>query len=164
MTGSKEPKQDTVEIQKELFGKGRASAKYQDLILGQRGFLPLLRYEFIIGLSSRVPGAFGLWLRKKLYPLLLGGVGKNVVFGIDVILRHPKKIFIGDNVVIDDYCVLDAKGTGNKGIVIGNGVFLGRNTILNCKNGDIVIEDHANIGFNCMVFSASDRIELSRDP
>jgi len=34
-------------------------------------------------------------------------------------------------------------------------VFVGRNTILSCKNGDIVIGDHANIGFNCEIFSAS---------
>ena len=39
--------------------------------------------------------------------------------------------------------------------VIGNGVFVGRNTILSCKNGDIVIEDDANLGFNCEIFSAS---------
>jgi acetyltransferase-like isoleucine patch superfamily enzyme len=52
-------------------------------------------------------------------------------------LRHPHKI-IGDNVVIDDLCCLDAKGTDNRGITIGNGVFVGRNTILSCKNGDIV--------------------------
>ena len=45
---------------------------------------------------------------------------------------------IGDNVVIDDLCCLDAKGTDNHGITIGNGVFVGRNTILSCKNGDIV--------------------------
>ena len=33
--------------------------------------------------------------------------------------------------------------------------FLGRNAILSCKNGDIVIEDDANIGFNTEIFSAS---------
>ena len=39
--------------------------------------------------------------------------------------------------------------------LLGDGVFIGRNTILSCKNGDITIEDGANIGFNCEVFSAS---------
>ena len=34
-------------------------------------------------------------------------------------------------------------------------MFVGRNSILSCKNGDIVLEDGANIGFNCEVFSAS---------
>ena len=60
-----------------------------------------------------------------------------------------------DNVVIDDNCLLDAKGETNRGIRIGNGVFIGRNTILSCKNGDIELGDGANIGFNCEVFSAS---------
>ena len=99
--------------------------------------------------------AWASFLRSKLYPLVLGAVGRNVVFGVNVTLRHPHKIHIGDNVVIDDQCCLDAKGTDNPGITIGNGVFIGRNTILSCKNGDIVIEDHANIGFNCEIFSAS---------
>ena len=76
--------------------------------------------------------------------------------------RHPHKIRIGDNVVIDDQCCLDAKGTDNTGIVIGQGVFVGRNTILSCKNGDIVLADRANIGFNCEIFSAS-RVSVGPD-
>ena len=57
--------------------------------------------------------------------------------------------------VIDDNCLLDAKGESNRGIRIGSGVFIGRNSILSCKNGDIELGDGANIGFNCEVFSAS---------
>ena len=34
-------------------------------------------------------------------------------------------------------------------------MFIGRNTILSCKNGDIELGDGANIGFNCELFSAS---------
>ena len=33
--------------------------------------------------------------------------------------------------------------------------FVGRNTILSCKNGDIELGEGANIGFNCEIFSAS---------
>ena len=112
--------------------------------------------------SSWVPGALGLFLRARLYPLVLGAVGRNVVFGVNVTLRHPHKIALGDNVVVDDQCCLDAKGVDNRGIVIGNGVFVGRNTILSCKNGDIVIEDRANLGFNCEIFSAS-RVRVGSD-
>ena len=148
-------KEKTVEIQKVVFGKGGKMKKYQELILGEGGVGRLVKYELIIGLSSWVPGACGLFLRSKLYPLLLGHVGENVTFGVGVVVRHPHKIFIGDNVVVDDYCVLDAKGSDNKGITIGDGVFIGRNTILNCKNGDIILEDNVNIGFNSMIFSAS---------
>lgn len=147
---------ETIEIQKELFKKGGSLGKYQDLVIGRKSFFRLLQYELIIGLSKGMPGALGLWLRSKLYPVLLGRSGKNVIFGAGVVLRHPHKIFIGDNVVIDDQCVLDAKGQNNEGIFIGNGVFLGRNTILNCQNGDIYLEDGVNIGSNVTVFSASE--------
>ena len=150
-------------IQQELFNEQRSkSDKYRELFIGRPGIGALLVYETAMLLASWVPGALGLVLRSRLYPLILGSVGRNVVFGVNVALRHPHKIHIGDNVVIDELCCLDAKGTDNAGITIGNGVFVGRNTILSCKNGDIVIEDRANIGFNCEIFSAS-RVRVGKD-
>jgi acetyltransferase-like isoleucine patch superfamily enzyme len=142
--------------QEQLFAKGTsAQQKYSALIVGQPGVVALLKYEFVVMLSQACPGALGLALRKALYPVLLGSCGRNVVFGQNVVLRHPHKIHIGSNVVIDDNCLLDAKGETNRGIRIRDGVFVGRNTILSCKNGDIELADGANIGFNCEVFSAS---------
>ncbi|MEZ5294006.1 MAG: acyltransferase [Vicinamibacterales bacterium] len=143
-------------IQQELFDERKSRvAKYQDLVVGRPGLGALVAYELVMLLASWVPGALGLFLRARLYPLVIGTVGRNVVFGANVTLRHPHKIAIGDNVVIDDQCCLDAKGTDNRGIVLGSGVFVGRNTILSCKNGDILVEDRANLGFNCEIFSAS---------
>ncbi|MCO5043888.1 MAG: acyltransferase [Kiritimatiellae bacterium] len=150
---------ESVEIQKELFApKKSALAKYRDLVVGRPGLLALLRYELITAFSY-CPGAFGLFVRSKLYPRLLGACGRGVVFGTGVVLRHPHKIRIGNDVVVDDHCVLDAKGQSNEGISIGSGVFIGRNSILSCKNGDIVLGDGANIGFNCEVFSGA-RVEI----
>jgi len=142
--------------QEQLFAPGRSSrAKYADLIVGRPGLAALLKYEFVIMFAQSWPGALGLAIRKALYPMLLGSCGRNVVFGQHVVLRHPHKVHIGSNVVIDDHCLIDAKGESNRGIRIGDGVFIGRNTILSCKNGDIDVADQANIGFNCEVFSAS---------
>jgi acetyltransferase-like isoleucine patch superfamily enzyme len=142
--------------QDQLFDSRRsARRKYADLVVGREGWGALIRHEAVTLASQHVPGALGFALRKTLYPLLLGACGRNVLFGQNVVLRHPHKIRIGDNVVIDDNCLVDAKGDANRGIGIGSGVFIGRNTILSCKNGDIVIEDGANIGFNCEIFSAS---------
>jgi acetyltransferase-like isoleucine patch superfamily enzyme len=147
---------DIPRVQDELSQRGTsAREKYSMLIVGRRGWGSLLKHELIVLLSQSVPGALGLALRKTLYPLLLGSCGRRVVFGQNVVLRHPHKIHIGDDVVIDDNCLIDAKGASNAGIRIGNGVFIGRNTILSCKNGDIVIDAGANIGFNCEIFSAS---------
>ena len=57
--------------------------------------------------------------------------------------------------VVDDNCLLDAKGRDNKGIDIAGGCFVGRNSILSCKNGDISLGEKVNVGFNCEVFSGS---------
>ncbi len=142
--------------QEQLFAPGTSSLdKYATLVVGRSGMFALIKYEAIVTFTQSVPGALGLALRKTFYPLLLGSCGRHVVFGQNVVLRHPHKIHLGDNVVVDDNCLLDAKGASNQGIRIGSGVFIGRNTILSCKNGDIDIADGANIGFNCEIFSAS---------
>jgi len=132
-----------------------ARARYQNLNVGRPGWWPLVRYEAAMLLASGCPGALGLLLRSRLYKGLLGACGRNVFFGVGVTLRHPHKIRIGDNVVIDDGCVLDAKGYSNEGITIGSGVFVGRHSSVNTKDGSVVLEDGVNIGTFCTVFSAS---------
>ena len=149
--------------QDQLFAGGQsARERYSALVVGRPGWGALLHYEAVQMLGQNVPGAFGLAMRKTLFPTLLGACGRNVIFGQNVVLRHPHKIRIGDNVAIDDNCLIDAKGESNAGITIGSGAFVGRNSILSCKNGDITIEQGANIGFNCEVFSAS-RVSIGRD-
>ncbi|PYQ12644.1 MAG: hypothetical protein DMF80_16965 [Acidobacteria bacterium] len=132
-----------------------ALGKYQDLVVGSRSLPRLLLHEAVVTATSWVPGALGLALRRVGYRWLLGAVGRNVTFGHGVVLRHPNKIRIGDDVVVDDLVVLDAKGENNQGITIGSGVFLGRGTILSCKDGDITLGDHVNIGFHSEIFSGS---------
>jgi acetyltransferase-like isoleucine patch superfamily enzyme len=149
--------------QDQLFAPGMSgAAKYSALVVGRPGLGALLKYECVVSLAQARAGALGLALRKRLYPLLLGSCGRNVVFGQNVVLRHPHKVHIGSNVVIDDNCLVDAKGESNTGIRIGDGVFVGRNTILSCKNGDIDLGAGANVGFNCEIFSAS-RVTIGRN-
>jgi acetyltransferase-like isoleucine patch superfamily enzyme len=156
-------RRDVARAQDQLFrAPGGARAKYSALVIGRPGWGALFKHELVTLCTQSVPGALGLVLRKTCYPWLLGGCGRNVVFGQNVVLRHPHKIHIADDVVIDDQCLLDAKGETNGGIRIGRGVFIGRNTILSCKNGDIEIADGANVGFNCEIFSAS-RVRVGKD-
>ena len=141
---------------------GSKLGQYQDLVVGSRSLWQLVKFELVTLFASGVPGALGIFLRSKLYPSILGRVGRGVVFGAHVTFRHPHKIMIGDGCVIDDHCMLDAKGNKNQGITLGERVFLGRNTILSCKDGDIVLEDRVNFGFNCDVFSAN-RVVVGAD-
>ncbi len=128
-----------------------AFGRYQDLALGNNSLWYLFKYELILLFSSWVPGALGLVLRKVLYPLILSSVGRNVIFGQGVTIRHGEKINIGDNVIIDDNAVLDAKGSSNSGIVIGDDTIISRGVVLSCKNGDINIGKHCTVGINSLV-------------
>jgi acetyltransferase-like isoleucine patch superfamily enzyme len=133
-----------------------ALKKYQEVVVGEASIIKLIKYEILTIFLSALPGAGGLVLRKIFYKSLFGKVGKNVVFGKSLTIRHPQKIHIGDNVIIDDYAVLDAKGKDNEGILIGNDVMIGRNTVISCKNGDIIIGDNSNIAINCFIQSAKE--------
>jgi acetyltransferase-like isoleucine patch superfamily enzyme len=139
-----------------IFESGESRrGRYQQLMIGRSGWGPLVHYELVMTLAGPMPGALGLLLRSRLFPGLLGRCGRNVFFGTGVVLRHPHKIRIGNNVVIDDGVVLDAKGRSNDGITIGDGVFVGRHSIIQTKDGNIVLEDGVNISSFCSVFSAS---------
>lgn len=151
------------EMQAKLTDPERSALrKYQELVVGSGSLRDLLKYEILVTLVGPLPGALGLAARKVLFPHLFRSVGRNVVFGRSVTLRHPHKISIGDNVVIDDYAVLDAKGETNEGIVIGDDVLIGRSTVLSCKDGDIAIGDNTNIAMNCFIQSAR-KVEIGRD-
>lgn len=128
-----------------------AFGRYQDLALGSNSTWYLIKYELIMLFASWVPGALGLVLRKILYPFIIGSVGRNVIFGQGVAIRHGLKIEIGDGVIIDDGAVLDAKGGINKGMSIGANTIISRNVVLSCKNGDISIGENCTIGISTLV-------------
>ena len=146
---------ESIHIQREVASKSKMKL-YADLVVGKPGFGALLKYELITFFTTWVPGALGLWLRGKLYPLLLGSCGRGCVFGHGVVLRHPHKIHLGAGTVVDDGVLLDAKGDSHQGIFLGEGSFVGRASILSCKNGDIRLGDRTNIGFHCEVVSGGE--------
>lgn len=141
-------------VGKALQGGGGLKA-YQDLVLGSRSLGFLVLYELVMLASLWVPGALGLFLRKFLYPLLLGQCGKGCLFGRGVVLRHPRKIRLGRGVVVDDNALLDAKGEDNQGLTLGDGVYIGRNSIVYTKGGDIELAAGVNVSHNCELFSSN---------
>ena len=141
-------------VGKALKGGGGLAA-YQDLVLGSRSWGFLLLHELVMLASQWVPGALGLFLRKLLYPLLLGSCGRGCLFGRGVSLRHPRKLFLGQGVVVDEGALLDAKGQDNRGVFLGDGVFVGRNSIVYTKGGDIELAAGVNISHNCELFSSN---------
>ncbi len=127
--------------------------KYAALVVGEFSFLKLLRYELITSLFGSLPGAFGLLMRRIFYPLLFKEIGRGVVFGRNVVLRHCDKIKIGDRVIIDDYTLLDARGAGEEGIVIEDDVIINRGCVIQAKVGSIHIGRRCDVGAGTHIVS-----------
>jgi len=129
--------------------------KYRELNYGPLSAGKALYAELVFCLFGPLSGAAGLFCRKLFYRPLFGRISRNVIFGRNVTIRHPSKIRLGAGTVIDDGAVLDAKGEGNEGLMIGSGVYIGRNTIVYCKGGSITLGDRVNLAANCQVFSSN---------
>lgn len=135
--------------------------QYQDLFVGSRSFVDLIRYEVITSLFQSFPGALGILLRAKIYPILFKRCGKNTVFGRNITLRVTKRIALGNSNLVDDNAVLDAKGHRELTfITCGDEVEISRNTILSCKGkGSITIGNFVSIGRNVLI-SARESIKI----
>jgi acetyltransferase-like isoleucine patch superfamily enzyme len=149
-------KQEKAKASTVLSDPGSSSyRKYKAIAYGNVTFGYVVGAELAALLLSGMPGAAGLLLRKIFYRPLFRDIGRNVIFGRNVTIRHGRKIRLGSNIILDDNAVLDAKGEGNTGILIDDNVFVGRNTILNCKGGNIAVQRDVSISGNCELFSSN---------
>ena len=141
-------------LQQNLAEHGASRARqYREIVVGAgESWAELAYFEVVTCLCGSLPGALGLALRAVLYPRLFGRIGRSVAFGRGVVLRHARRIALGDAVLVDDDCVLDARGAGD-GLTIGEGTLVSRGTILSCKEGSIHIGARANFGWRCVVSS-----------
>lgn len=142
---------------RDVFGNSRTSAldRYRALTFPDGGMLLFSLYELATMVVLPAPGAVGYLLRKKLLRPLFGGLGRNVIIGRSCVFRHPRRIYLEDNVAIDDYCMLDARGCGDEGMHIGAGTIIGRECVIKSKAGGVSIGRNVNIGARSYIVSHS---------
>jgi len=128
---------------------------YQAKVLGNSSSLSLLGYELSTLLLSNLSGGLGYVLRKRFYRGLFNNVGSGVIFGKGLVLRHPGKITLGNRVAVDDYSLLDASGTADQEIEIGDDVIVSRNCVIQAKLGPVAIGNKTDIGCNTIITSCS---------
>lgn len=128
---------------------------YMSLTVGSVGFAKFLLYEFLTSVFGLIPGGLGILLRKKLYPFLFANSGKGLIIGRNVVLRHPAKIYLRDNVTIDENTLLDGRGSGDEGVFIDDNVIINRNCMIQAKAGAIKIGKRTTIGSNSVLISMS---------
>jgi galactoside O-acetyltransferase len=91
-----------------------------------------------------------MWLTThEIYSLGLKKFGNNVLISRKASFYGNKEIIIGNNVRIDDYCIL----SGN--ITLENNIHIGAYCALYGKFG-IVMEDYTGLSPRCTIFSATD--------
>jgi galactoside O-acetyltransferase len=88
----------------------------------------------------------------ELATLKFKAVGKNVYISKKASLYGIENISIGDNVRIDDFCILSA---GIGGIIIGSYVHIAVYTSL-IGSGRIEIEDFSNLSSRISIYSSND--------
>ena len=89
------------------------------------------------------------YTEKELSELGLKKYGKNVLISRKCSIYSPEKISIGDNVRIDDFCILSGE------ITLGSNIHIGAYCGLYGQYG-IEFEDYTGLSPRCTVFSATD--------
>ena len=149
------PSKNTIKV-KDVIKNQSAFTAYRTLMYGNSSLGFVIWAEFLQFFLSGMAGAAGIFLRSKLYKTLFGSVDGKVIIGRNVVLRHPHKIKLGKKVVLDDNSMIDAKGIDNNGIVMGDEVFIGRGSIIYCKNGNITLGDRVSVSSSCTLFSSNE--------
>jgi acetyltransferase-like isoleucine patch superfamily enzyme len=133
---------------------GSSWRRYQRIMIGSHSLAPSLFYEFCIMLAP-VSGALGLVLRKLFWPRLFGACGPRVQFGSGIVLRHPRRIHLGERVVISEGCVLDGRNEGSEeAIVLGDDVMGAPYAVLEGKAAKIRIGARCGIGAQAIILAA----------
>jgi len=136
-------------------GQGSALSRYRDVVVGSTSWLTFLYFEWCM-LLAPIPGAAGIVLRKLFWPSLFGSCGRGVLFGVNIVLRHPGRVHLGSSVVLSEGCILDARNSEEeRAIVLEDNVILSSNVMLSCKDGSISIGRDTGINAQAIIQSTS---------
>ena len=124
---------------------------------------------FIIqALLRYCPFKFAISLRRFSYRFFFKKFGRNITIYDSVVIKYPSDIELGDNVTINQFCFIAAKG----GLKIGNDTMIGAGSkIVTTSHGfddittpmrlqpmsfkSITIEDDVWLGFNAIITGGS---------
>ena len=138
-------------IQQQLSQSGSLQ-KYRSIVIGNKGAITFLLYEFLTTIICPLPGSLGIYARRFFMPLLFNRFDCKIIMKQNVAFRRPHQIRIGNNVILENGVTIDVKSNSGA-IEINDDVHIGKNTILSCLGGSIIIGKGTCIGKNCRLGS-----------
>lgn len=82
-------------------------------------------------------------------PADLKHLGENVIIGKTVRIRHPERVSIGDNCIIDDFAYIST------GLELGKCCHISSNVTISGGEGNVKVGDYSTISANCSIHAGS---------
>jgi acetyltransferase-like isoleucine patch superfamily enzyme len=142
-------------------GLGHKMARYMHRVTGGHSWARYIWQGTVLTLLSGLPTLLASELRARAYRTVLGGIGQGCTIERDVRLMVPRRIFLGDGVVIGEGCLLDAN-TPQGRIELQDDVRLSQGAYIVVGRGEVVIGPRSHVGHRCLMYGTRG-IQIGRD-
>ncbi len=127
--------------------KDSAWRLYGQRVAGTTRLSSILKYDLVTGLLGPAPGGLGVWLRARVYRVILRRIAKTSYLSSNVMLRHPQNIVLGERTFIDSFVYLEGISDHPQGgIEIGDGTYIHMFCVISATYNGFV-----HIGRNCSI-------------
>ncbi len=123
---------------------------YKTVMAGDHSWGSFFGFELCKLLLTNLDSFIGIGLRRVVYPWFFERCSRGLAVGRGVTVRQPQKISLGKKVMLDDYASVDVRTRPgqdqNAFVSLGDYVYVGRNSIVSAKYGQITLGNAVNIG------------------
>ena len=135
--------------------------RYRSRVTGERSWVRYLWQGTVLTLLSDLPTVLASVARAKAYRTVLGGIGKSCFIERNVRLLVPRRIYLGNRVMIGERCFLDAN-TPQGRIVLQDDVWLSQGCYIVVGHGEVIVNDLSYIGHRCLLYGTGG-IQIGRE-
>lgn len=144
---------------------GSGLSAYKQIIVGDAGWGHFLAFEAYRFLFEGMSSLLGIGCRRLILPRFFGSCGKGLVTGTGVVIREPRRISLGRNVILDDYSSIDVRTREGQDkdafLEIGDYSYIGRQSVVSAKYGQIRLGAGCNIGYASRI-ATREKIEIGK--
>jgi len=118
---------------------------YVERTTGKRSLTAFLKQKTTLTLMSGLPTMLGSMLRGITYRSILGDIGSSTLIEKNVHFNIPKKVFLGNRVIIGENCYFDVMVPEGE-IQLKDEVDIGRHCTLQSGPGSLCLNESVRIG------------------